>query len=79
MADTEYTKGFRAGQANEQERIINLINDFSSKYATDAQTPLHKMIVETYQMNSLFIICLIKNEVENFIPNAIAHIKEGNK
>jgi hypothetical protein len=25
MADTEYTKGFRAGQANEQERIIKLL------------------------------------------------------
>jgi len=27
MADTDYTAGFRAGQATEQERIIKLIND----------------------------------------------------
>jgi hypothetical protein len=79
MADTEYTQGFRAGQANEQERIINAITDFSLQFASDSKTPLEKMVVENYQMFSLFIVGLIKDEVENFIPNAIALIKKGNK
>jgi hypothetical protein len=28
MADTDYTSGFRAGQANEQQRIIQLIENW---------------------------------------------------
>jgi len=79
MNETPYTQGFRAGQINEQARIINAITDFSLQFAADSKTPLEKMIVENYQMFSLFIVGLIKNDVDSFIPNAIALIEKGNK
>ena len=63
----------------ERERIIKLLTEFNSQFSIDSKTPLEKMMVENYQMISLFIVGLIKDDVDNFIPNAIAFIKKGNK
>lgn len=63
----------------ERERIINVITDFSLQFATDSKTPLEKMMIENYQMISLFIVGLIKGDVENFYSDAIALIKGENK
>ena len=40
MADTDYTQGFRAGQANEQERIINLMNSHRVVFSLDSFEPV---------------------------------------
>ena len=63
----------------ERERIINVITDFSLQFATDSKTPLEKMMIENYQMISLFIVGLIKGDVENFLSDAITFIKGENK
>ena len=79
----EWHKGFQqglySGNQAERERIIKLLTEFSSQFSIDSKTPLEKMMVENYQMISLFIVGLIKDDVDNFIPNAIAFIKKGNK
>lgn len=67
MVETVYTQGFRAGQANEQERIIDLMNS-------------HRVVFKLTSLGNPLLTCNKCGDVTADQPSHLMRmIKEGNQ
>jgi hypothetical protein len=61
MVETVYTQGFRAGQANEQERIIKVLAE-AVCYSTDENDPTHEECYCWIEMPLYKVIALVEGK-----------------